>query len=315
MMRSLEKRTIWAFDIGTSSLKALVAAQGGKILAFASKDYALQFFPDGRVECNPKDWERAFMECFQELHSTLGFLPEAIIVGGQGPTLVPLASNLEPLGNAISWMDRRATKEAEELSAGQGKKIDSQFYMPKALWFSRYDPLRDKLAFFIPCPEYLILKLTGIAVSGIPHADFAKIIWDHNLMSAFGLERSLWPEFRPVGQIVGKITAAAASSFGIEGGIPVVLGAPDFVESLIGTGTIKPGRACDRGGTSQGINLCIDCKMEIPGFITLPHFVSQNWNISGVISTTGKALEKAKEWVGWDTIPFEEAIKRALKAP
>jgi len=315
MMKAVGNRTIWAFDIGTSSLKALAVAQGGKTLAFASKEYALQFFSNSQVECNPKDWEVAFAECFQELYQNLGFLPEAIIVGGQGPTLVPLSFDLEVLGNAISWMDRRATKEAEELSAIQKKRIDSQFYMPKALWFYRHHPLRGKLAFFIPCPEYLILKLTGVAVSGLPHPDFAPIIWDHDLMSQFGLGRNFWPEFQPVGRIVGKATAEAARSFHIEEGIPVVLGAPDFIESLIGTGTIKPGRACDRGGTSQGINLCIDHKMEIPGFITLPHLIPGNWNISGVISTTGKALEKVKEWVGWGAVPFEEVIKKSLQAP
>ncbi|MEM3448581.1 MAG: FGGY family carbohydrate kinase [Nitrososphaerota archaeon] len=314
-MRALANRTIWAFDIGTSSLKALSLAPGGKVLAFVSKEYPLHFSPDGRVECNPQDWESAFRECAGELNQQQGSWPEGIIVGGQGPTLVPLSSKYEALGNAISWMDRRAIAEAEELSSIQKRRIDSQFYMPKALWFFRHHPLKEKLALYTPCPEYLILKLTGKAVSGLPHPDFAEMIWNNDLMSLFGLERNLWPEFYPVGTVVGQITNEAERYFNIKTGIPVILGAPDFVESLIGTGTIQPGRACDRGGSSQGINLCISHPQQIPGFITLPHLIQGCWNISGVISTTGKTLEKVKEWVGWKNISFEETIKRSLQAP
>ncbi|MCR4429203.1 MAG: FGGY family carbohydrate kinase [Caldiserica bacterium] len=311
----MRKRSIWAFDIGTSSVKSLEVLPGGKVLGEAHFPHNLRFLKEGFVEADPREWERSLKECAKALFQKSRSFPEALIIGGQGPTLVILDEKKVPLGNAISWMDRRAFKEADSLSKESGRFIDSSFYMPKALWVLSSPDFKNKVRFFLPCPEYLILRLTGKMFSGIPQAGFSEIIWDRNLMSRFGVPHDFWPEFVPCGTVVGVVTPEGSAEFEIPEGTPVILGLPDFIESWLGTGTIKPGIVCDRGGTSQGINLCIPKKVEIDGLITLPHFIEGFWNISGLISTTGKSLEKVKNLLGMESRPYEDIIKSTLDSP
>lgn len=55
---------------------------------------------------------------------------------------------------------------------------------------------------------------------------------------------------------MGPLLEEAARRWDLPPGIPVIGGGPDFVLTLLGTATVRPGRICDRSGTSDGINLC-----------------------------------------------------------
>ncbi|HWP68129.1 MAG TPA: FGGY-family carbohydrate kinase, partial [Rectinemataceae bacterium] len=105
------------------------------------------------------------------------------------------------------------------------------------------------------------------------------------------LDEGKFPPFARLGSIVGEVTKAASMETKLPSGIPVVAGGPDFIVSLIGTATTKPRRACDRSGTSEGINLCWNSPVEKDArLLFMPHVVEPYENISGVISTTGRAV-------------------------
>jgi xylulokinase len=93
---------------------------------------------------------------------------------------------------------------------------------------------------------------------------------------------------------MGKLRKDAAETLHLQQGIPVVAGGPDYLMSLLGTGVIAPGMTCDRAGTSEGINYCSETPARDSRLLCLPHIIGEYHNISGVISTTGKALE----WLG-----------------
>jgi len=69
------------------------------------------------------------------------------------------------------------------------------------------------------------------------------------------------------------------------------MGGPDFIASILGTATVKPGRTCDKGGTSEGINLCAEKSIDgTESLLVMPHIIRPYFNISGVISSSGMAL-------------------------
>jgi len=106
-----------------------------------------------------------------------------------------------------------------------------------------------------------------------------------------------------IGEIVGRVHARAAEVFGLPQGLPVVMGGPDFIASLLGTATVRPGRTCDKGGTSEGINLCSEKNTKDAGaLLVMPHIVKPYFNISGVISTSGGALS----WFKSHVLPAED---------
>lgn len=306
---------VWAFDIGTTSLKAMAIASDGKALAKAFTDYELLPSTDGRIEFPTERWEEALRSCTSQLIRAGSSAPEAMVVGGQGPTLVPVGRDGVAVDHAISWMDRRAIAESAEIEQQTGRRIDSSFYMPKALWYARHGAHREAVTCYAPCPEYLVSRLTGRLVSALPDPGFAWLVWNREAMSALGLPATCWPEFVPCGQLIGKVTSTGADRYGIPAGLPVIVGPPDFVESWLGTATVRPGRACDRGGTSQGVNLCIDHPQNDSQLLTLPHIIQGYWNISGIVSTSGKTLEKLRDLVGWVNVPYEQVIERALQTP
>jgi xylulokinase len=216
----------------------------------------------------------------------------AIVVCGNGPTILPIDSYGEPLASALTWLDHRAQKEAEEASRVLNYPLDAAFNLPKILWIRRNLPsLYERTAYFISCPEFIIGRLTGEWRTCLPNEGYTRIVWDSAAIDSLGLDSEKFPHFSAIGEIVGNVSASASEAFGFPSKIPVVMGGPDFIASLLGTATVEPGRTCDKGGTSEGINLCSEKGVEnIPALLVMPHIIAPYFNISGVISTSGAAV-------------------------
>jgi xylulokinase len=102
---------------------------------------------------------------------------------------------------------------------------------------------------------------------------------------------------------------------GIPAGTPVFAGGPDFIMTLLGTATVAPGRACDRAGTSEGINLCTAAPIEDRRLLCLPHIIEGLHNVSGIVSTSGRALEWFKNITGKERVDYESLFEDVCQVP
>ena len=119
---------------------------------------------------------------------------EAIVISGNGPTIVPIDGVGKPLWNALTWMDRRASHQAAEAGRALGRQIDPEYNLPKILWFREHKPdVYKKAKFFVSCPEYVCGRLSGTWATFLPAQGFQEIIWDDEALEAFG-ERLLLAE-------------------------------------------------------------------------------------------------------------------------
>ncbi|MCX7032261.1 MAG: FGGY family carbohydrate kinase [Spirochaetes bacterium] len=282
-----------AVDVGTTQLKAGLFDRAGRLTARAEAPLALIRHPDPLWH---ESDARAWIAGLSHVAAALGVAGagpiEAVVVSGNGPTLVPVSADGVPLAPALTWMDRRGVEEARIVSERCGAPIDPTFYLPKALWFFRNRPrLYEQARWFFSCPEYVAYVLTGVPATFLPTPQFTRYIWEEPLISALGMDPGRFPPFVPSGRILGAVSAAGASATGIPAGVPVVSGGPDFIVSLLGTATVAPGRACIRAGTSEGINLCSRRPVSDRRLLCLSHIAEGCWNVSGIISTSGKALE------------------------
>jgi xylulokinase len=298
---------ILCLDIGTSSVKAGLFTETGKCSASGTAAIAMKKNPDPRIHEIPAgSWITAVRELSGRLLAGRPGL-DCAVVSGNGPTLVPVDAAGVPLADAATWLDRRAVAEADAVSAVAGRFIDPSFSLPKALWFMRNRPeLYGKTASFFSCPEYVIRVMTGRSLTVLPAAGFERYIWDDASITALGMDPQKFPPFVRLGENVGTLNAAGSAATGIPEGTRVVTGGPDFIASLIGTGTTKPGRACDRAGTSEGINLCSVHGVEDPRLLCLPHVIEPFVNVSGMISTSGKAVEWFKRISGRESEHFDD---------
>ncbi|MDX9827498.1 MAG: FGGY family carbohydrate kinase, partial [Spirochaetia bacterium] len=312
---------ILTIDIGTTSAKAALFTSDGACLALERSSI------QGRIgnspleqEIDPEQWSRALIELIAALSkgrsSVLGDL-RCIAVSGNGPTLFPVDGEGKPLHKALTWMDRRAFEESRELEATLGRKLDPAYNLPKALWFKKNrEEIYQKTRHFMSPPEYLCALLTGQWVSFLPAPGYESIIWDDASLDALGLDKAKFPPFVRLGTVVGGVSGRAAETMGLPAGTPVVAGGPDFIVSLLGTATTKPRRACNRSGTSEGINLCWEKGLERhKGLLYMPHVVEPYENISGVISSSGRALTWYMDSQNGSPIDQGEFFALAAMAP
>jgi xylulokinase len=234
---------------------------------------------------------------------------EALVISGNGPSLAPVtgppdaaatAGGAAPSAAAARlWLDRRAEKAAAEVSAVIGDYVDPGFFLPKALGIKNDEPaLYGRTLFFLGCPEYLAYALTGEARFVFPSEGFERWYWNDEVLRKLGLDAEKFPPFVFPGETVGTALPGAAGRFGFRAGVPVIAGGPDFFVSILGAGVVKPGQVCDRSGTSEGINLCTEKRIMDKRLMSYGHPVKPYWNLSGIISTTGKAIEWGRDLLG-----------------
>jgi xylulokinase len=283
-------------DIGTSSIKAGVVDGRGSLLwwhreAFGSQ--ANQTFGDWHAE----RWVKALQSLFGRIdrHLEIG----AVVISGNGPTLVPVGVDGRPVAPVLHWIDTR-----EERVAGQ-----ASFFLPKARWFMKHCPeAYEATSRFLSCPDFINRELTGESVSVLPSLDFIKYHWDPDAISAYGLDSGLFPDHIMTGDRIGEVSKAASSRYGIPAKIPVFAGGSDFLMAILGTAAIRNGRTCDRAGTSEGINHCSNVPVESRRLRTLPHAIEGLYNVAGILSSTGRIFEWFRRIAGLDGKAYDQML-------
>lgn len=306
---------ILALDFGTSTVKGALFSEDGSSARTASVSLAM------RVDENPSIHElpaSGWIDALKSIVSKLGadaIELEAVAISGNGPTLLPVDSCGRPLHPALTWLDRRAVDEADRVSAQVGIRIDPSFCLPKALWFMDHRPeIYEKTAAFLSCPEFVVNVLSGELLTIVPKG-YDKYYGDEATLRALGLAPDKFPAFTPPGKLAGAVTTAGEMATGIKRGAKVVAAGPDYLAALVGTATTAPGRACDRAGTSEGINLCALQGSGDKRLISVPHIVAPYANVSGSVSTSGKAVDWFKRASGRAAEDYEGFFEDICQSP
>ncbi|MDR2701261.1 MAG: sugar kinase [Spirochaetaceae bacterium] len=256
----MKNKLFFCADLGTSSLKAALIDSSGSLHAFARVSYTAS--GNGK-QSTPASWLSAFFLAAQQLAAPPCPV-SALVISGNGPTLVPVsgeesesAETLRPL----YWYDP-PPRFSGPLSAC------SSLFLPKVKKFINADPVTfAKTRFLFSPQEWLSWKLGARAVTVIPHKGYVPYYWDEEQCVEFGIDGDRFPPFVTMGEVIGELSPAPLTGPFTDAplvpkllapGTPIIAGAADFIMALIGTGTLEPGTACDRTGSSEGINLCLD---------------------------------------------------------
>ena len=257
-------------DIGTTSLKAaLVTAEGG-VVSFCSLPFEEPH--DRFVACS---WYDAFLRAKDLLTGKAGAdcKISAISVSGNGPTVVSES------GLTLLWNEDTSGIEGDIPDCAR-----TSLFIPKILSIKKLFPqVWKKHEKLFSGPEYLIYLLTGRAVTILPEARFEAAYWNDDMLDACKIRKNLLPPFTGPGTVCGTFQDC-----------PVIAGGPDFVVALIGTGTLRAGRLCDRCGSSEGLNFCTDRPVSGPDLRTLPSVIPGLWNVSYLIPDSGELSEQER---------------------
>jgi sugar (pentulose or hexulose) kinase len=306
---------ILCVDIGTSSLKAALVDSGGRELAYARSAY-------GGGEVRAGDWEKALGLVVGELAGPgKNRRPDGICVSGNGPTMVSVDAGGESL-RVLPW--REAGGDPPVRGGVPGPSGDplayrdgASFFLPRIARFMAEEPEGyGKTALFLSSQEWLSFRLGAEAVTVLPQDAYIPYYWEEDQVRRRGIDMKKFPPYVKMGSIIGKVSREASARFPggfIRPGVPLAAGPPDFIAALIGTGALEPGEVCDRGGTSEGINLCAASPPPAAeGFRALPHAREGCWNLGAVIPSSGKLFEDYRRETGQEGRPYAELLAELI---
>lgn len=276
------KKCVLSVDIGTTSLKAGLITAEGEVVFVYTENYSA---PENRFVA--ESWIWALKSAVDKIKDQFDSLIKivAIAISGNGPTVV--ATN----GMTIRW------NESGNF-AYKGKSL----FMPKLIFFqTMMNEAFDESDLIFSGPEFLIFNLTGNAATILPEERYLETYWTNDELEEYSIDSSKLPPFVPLGTNFGNLSKNAMEFFNLDE-VPVFGIGPDFIAALIGTKTIEKGRLCDRCGSSEGINFCVDKEIYAPNIRTLPSLKEGLWNLSVLIPNSGSLpedvrLEKVKEAV------------------
>jgi xylulokinase len=280
---------ILAVDAGTSTLKTALFDAGGSVVASAQASTPF-VQTGGGYEVDAASWVTALRDAASRL-GRAALQASAVVVSGNGPTVVPVDAAGTPLAPSLLWMDTRGQAEAREAGAGR-LDVDTSFFLSKVLWFHHNAPgVVERTRAFLGCPEFIDAYLCGEMCTILPTPEYARYYWTESSARALGIDPALLPRPVTTGERIGRVRAVAAAELGLRPGIPVVAGGPDFILSLLGTATVDEGLTNDRAGSSEGVNRCSKAPVDDRRLLCLPHIAPGLTNVSGLISTSGKAVD------------------------
>jgi glycerol kinase len=223
---------ILSLDQGTTSSRAILFDQAGRIVEVAQHEFR-QIYPNtGWVEHDPYEILTSQLSAAVEVLGKAGARPRDVaglgITNQRETTLVWNRETGQPVYNAIVWQDRRGAalckKLAEDGAEGTirqktGLLLDPYFSATKIAWIldnvadARHDADAGKLAFGT-VDSWLIWNLT----SGKRHVtdrtnasrtllfNIVNDAWDSEMLKLFGIPESMMPEAVWSSETVGRVT-------------------------------------------------------------------------------------------------------------
>jgi len=259
---------ILALDQGTTSSRAMVVDESGKVLSVAHRPFSQIFPQPGWVEHCPREiWSSqsgVVTEALTAADLTERDIAAIGITNQRETTILWDRESGEPLYNAIVWQDRRtaafcdalrARGDAELIQQKTGLLPDAYFSASKLVWLldnvegAREKAAQGKLAFG-NVDSWLIWKLTQGTrhITDVTNASRTMLFnihtleWDEELLRLFNIPASVLPE------VVASSGRCAVTS-GLLDGIPIAGIAGDQQAALFGQMCSAPGMAKCTFGT------------------------------------------------------------------
>ena len=319
-------------DVGTTGTKACVVDNLGNTLGSGYREYALKS-EGGRVTQSAPDWWDAAVFAIRTATKDIDTKEiAAISLSTQAASMLCADRDGDAKSEVITWMDTRASLEAEELSAAIGKEsiYRKSGWLPtpvldaaKILWIKKNLPeLFATTDYFISTLEYMNMKLCGRCVIDPTNAAMRQMFnietgeWDREILDYIGIDESRLPEVLPIGAEVASLTPAAAEALGLSTEVKVYNGAHDQYCASIGSGAVSAGDMLLATGTTWVVLGITDKLLYTDNHISPGiHAVPARYGALASLVSAGSALNWYRSIIDGDfRLMDEEAAGRMESA-
>jgi sugar (pentulose or hexulose) kinase len=303
---------ILGIDVGTTGAKALVVNDTGETLGVGYKGYPLITKGDLKVEQDATKWYEA--ACFAVLQATSNVDRSdvaALSLSTQGASSLLVDKDFNPLTNAITWMDGRASKEKSSILERLGEdyvykktgwRTHPALDASKLLWINNH--LRDiynESAYFVSTLEYMNYRLTGVVAIDPTNCairqlmDIKSLEYDDLILEVVGGDKNKLPNILPTGKCLGNLTKQSARDFGLTESVSVYNGAHDQYCGLYGANIVNDGELMLSTGTAWvTVGVSNEPRYTDSYISPGPHVIKGKYGAMASLPVSGVALDWLK---------------------
>ncbi len=305
-------------DFGGGASKATLLAADGRIAAECTEEYLTLHPSLGYCEQDPCDWEAALWRNIRALLDKSGISPTdiaAVAIDSATHTALLCDITGKPLRHAIHWTDCRASVESAYLRDNFGARIfeltyhrpDTIWTLPQLLWVRDHEPeVFGKIGRIFFEKDYLRWLLTGvfctdrIEAAGSMLYDLGRGEWSEELCGLIGLSSSVLPPLVDPMDVIGAVTANAASHCGLAEGTPVICGTTDTVMEVFASGAVDKGDTTVKLATAGRICVITDRAYPNRHLVNYPHIVSGLWYPGSATKAAASSFRWYRDTFGGD---------------
>lgn len=266
-----------AIDAGTQSIRAALVDLGGTIRHLVKTPIEPYFSVNpGWAEQRPEYYWQVLCESCQRLRHEAGEAMErvaAVTLTTQRGTYVNVDRDGTPLRPAIVWLDRRQASTAGIIPApvvpllkllGLHDLLEFATQYCRSNWIRQQQPeIWARTHKFLCLSGYLTHRLSGEFrdsvgnIIGTMPFDVRRFAWAGRWdpkRRLFPIEDEKLPELVHPSDMLGHVTAEAATATGIAAGLPLIAASNDKACEILGAGCLSPETACISFGTIATIN-------------------------------------------------------------
>ncbi len=295
-------------DIGTTSTKAVLFTEKGKVIANENIGYPLHTPDISTAEQNPDEIFQAVLQAITSItkkhpEKKIGFVSFSSAMH----SLIAIGQDDKPLTPCITWADNRseawAHKIKDELHGHQvykrtGTPIHPMSPLTKITWIENdRREIANKVKKYIGIKEYIFFKFFGQYVvdyslaSAMGMMNLKTLDWDEEALSIAGITSDKLSELVPTTKIFSNCQPELAKQIGIDPETPFVIGASDGVLSNLGVNAIRKGEVAITIGTSGAIRTIIDKPQTDDKERIFCYALTENhWVIGGPVNNGGMVL-------------------------
>jgi len=268
-----------SIDCGTQSTRALLFDPNGNLVAKSQvvlDDYVVE-----RPGWMSHDVEGFWLACARACrllwldHPEKAARVRGVSVTTQRGTIMPVDAQGHAVLPALIWLDQRRAARPPRIGAAwraafrmAGVSETIRYFQREAEvnWWAENEPDTWARTYKVLLLSGLLnFKLTGEFVDsvgaqvGYVPFDFKRHAWagpSDWKWQALAVRREQLPELRPVGSVLGQVSAAASTATGIPAGTPVIAAAADKACEVLGSGCLAPNVGGVSYGTTATINVC-----------------------------------------------------------
>ncbi|MFQ5699711.1 MAG: FGGY-family carbohydrate kinase [Myxococcota bacterium] len=262
-----------AIDLGTSGPRVAVIDERGAIRGAHSESVGFEFVGEHGAEQDPEAIWRATLGAVARAVAASRVPPErivALICDSQYSSVVPVASNGDPVGPLFLYLDQRGAPHARAMlerhpelwgrwlevhgrpCTGSGEdSLSSMLYVQE-----ERPEIFEKTHCFLEPMDYVTARFTGHCAANQCTVEMM-LVGDNRrfdtreycaeLVSATGIDPSRLPELAPVGAVLGAVQPSVAAQTGLSTRTQVVAAVNDSQALAMGT--------CSYRGTHLGLSI------------------------------------------------------------